>query len=1082
DHAACPDPDTLAAFAEGKLKRQEMPPILAHLTGCVRCTAAVEAVNEDVIGETQKPSTTIGRGWWLMAAAIVIVMLALPAVRELLSRRSPLARLVALAPTSARVVEPRLSGGFGWAAYAGADRAVGEKTDTKQMKLAGAAGDLVERADRDRGADAQHAAGVAMVLIEKPEDAIPRLEAAAGKSSDARTWSDLAAARYAAASQLGRASLYPMALAAADTALRADPKLPEALFNRALILERLGLMDEARQAWQRYLEVDPSSQWATEARARLADLPHSTRRSQFDRERPLLEEAAARGDTGAVHKYVDAHRDRARAYAETEYLGRWGDAFQRNDAAGADRWLSIARGIGNALTELSGDGLTREAVQSIDRATAEQRRSLAAAHVAYRGGRIAYSRRDLDTAQRDLQRAGELFDAGHDPMAMAARFYAAGVRLARGETADARIALERVRSEADSHPAFITLGAHIRWELGRIHLLDDDFSGAAQVLGEGAAMFQRTGERANEAFVEVMRARALAFMGRADDEWLARIRAFAALSAEGESELLTASLDAAMRSELHDSRGDAALAISDLGLATARTGGKPVLVLDALVNQVFLLSSTGHPEEALRAARQAELTARGAGDDPTMRARYLADVAAATGAALAANDPRGAATSLTQAIAFYTQHNLPFALPQPLLLRARCASRTGDAAAAMRDLEEGMAIVEHGGEGQDGLQDGLLDPEHALFTDAIRIRVDRGDTAGAFALAERSRRGSDTIANLQRRLAGSGVAVLEISVLPGEVVTFAVTENDSGVGRRARSSETLPALAGQSVSENGTAAASVLYDDLIRPVEAILGNARTVIIIPATTLRSAAFSALYDGTSRRYLIERFAVATAASSSSLQRDAVARNNVSMAAISLPSAGATDSAALPDGAREIGDIVSMYRNAQSISPGGATLAALHRAASTADVLHITGHTESQPNGGDHALLLTGGAGTGVERVSSKTILASMPTHSALVVLAACETLRPPASAATHALSLGEAFSAAGATDVVGTLAPVGDRDARLLFTEFHRQVANGARPVDALRTVQQEAIAADPERGGRRSWRAVALLTRRIPAPK
>ena len=54
-----------------------------------------------------------------------------------------------------------------------------------------------------------------------------------------------------------------------------------------------------------------------------------------------------------------------------------------------------------------------------------------------------------------------------------------------------------------------------------------------------------------------MRARALAFMGRADDEWLARIRAFAALSAEGESELLAASLDAAMRSELHRDHGDA---------------------------------------------------------------------------------------------------------------------------------------------------------------------------------------------------------------------------------------------------------------------------------------------------------------------------------------------------------------------------------------------------------------------------------------------------------------------------------------------------------------------------------------------
>jgi CHAT domain-containing protein len=199
---------------------------------------------------------------------------------------------------------------------------------------------------------------------------------------------------------------------------------------------------------------------------------------------------------------------------------------------------------------------------------------------------------------------------------------------------------------------------------------------------------------------------------------------------------------------------------------------------------------------------------------------------------------------------------------------------------------------------------------------------------------------------------------------------------------------------------------------------------------------------------------------------------------VAAISLPSAGATDSAALPDGAREVDEIIAAYRNAQSIPPARATLAALRSAAAGADVLHVTGHTESQPDGGDHALLVTGGSGIGVERVSSKTILAFPPAHGGIVVLAACETLRPPASAATHALSLGEAFSAAGAIDVVGTLAPIGDRDARRLFTAFHRQLASGARPADALRTAQQEAIA----NGDRHSWRAVALLTRRIPAPR
>ena len=253
DHyATCPDADTLAAFAEGKLARSEMPPILAHVHDCVRCMAAVEAVSDGVVRASGAP-----RYWLLAAAAVfVVALLAIPVMRELASRRSPMSRLVALAPRSERHVEPRLTGGFAWAAYGGAERATDAKPDAARLKLAGAAGELVEKADRDGDAEAQHAAGIAMLLVEAPADAIPRLEAAAAKSKDAKTWSDLAAARYAAASRLGRASLYPMALAAADAALRADPSLAEALFNRALILERLGLTEEARRAWTRYLEVD----------------------------------------------------------------------------------------------------------------------------------------------------------------------------------------------------------------------------------------------------------------------------------------------------------------------------------------------------------------------------------------------------------------------------------------------------------------------------------------------------------------------------------------------------------------------------------------------------------------------------------------------------------------------------------------------------------------------------------------------------------------------------------------------------------------------------------------------------------
>jgi len=66
-----------------------------------------------------------------------------------------------------------------------------------------------------------------------------------------------------------------------------------------------------------------------------------------------------------------------------------------------------------------------------------------------------------------------------------------------------------------------------------------------------------------------------------------------------------------------------------------------------------------------------------------------------------------------------------------------------------------------------------------------------------------------------------------------------------------------------------------------------------------------------------------------------------------------------------------------------------------------------------------------------------------------------------------------SLAGATDVVGTLTPIADTDARELFLSIHRHLAAGDVPAEAVRAAQREAIARHSD-----AWRAVASLTRCI----
>ena len=179
-----------------------------------------------------------------------------------------------------------------------------------------------------------------------------------------------------------------------------------------------------------------------------------------------------------------------------------------------------------------------------------------------------------------------------------------------------------------------------------------------------------------------------------------------------------------------------------------------------------------------------------------------------------------------------------------------------------------------------------------------------------------------------------------------------------------------------------------------------------------------------------------------------------------------------ALLPGVRDELSEIAASYPRGATLLPEGTTFAELARAVRGGDdVVHVAGHTERMHGNDDSALLF----GTG-EAVSGRTVAAASIPKDAVVVLAACETLRRPQSPQHRTLSIGEGFLAAGASDVVGTLAPIADQSAKTLFGEVHRRLAAGADAASAVRDAQLAAIArGDVPPAG---WRGVAVLTTRI----
>ena len=103
------------------------------------------------------------------------------------------------------------------------------------------------------------------LTMRDPQKASEVLSAVANSGSDPALLNDLAVALLAS----GRQDDRKRAKDFLEQIVARDPNRAEAWFNLGLAAEATGDVTRAREAWTHYLTLDPSSSWASEARARL---------------------------------------------------------------------------------------------------------------------------------------------------------------------------------------------------------------------------------------------------------------------------------------------------------------------------------------------------------------------------------------------------------------------------------------------------------------------------------------------------------------------------------------------------------------------------------------------------------------------------------------------------------------------------------------------------------------------------------------------------------------------------------------------------------------------------------------------
>lgn len=270
------DSESLAAFVDGRLGREEREAVTQHLQTCEECQGFVReaaAFEQEEEAVAKKP----GRTWWAVAAAVVVVLAVAPFVPGFLHRRE-LAKgtqqlFAAIADSKERVIEARFGGQHSYAKLKPTMRhGGGDEKSIEEMLVEGKASELAFDSTDDTSPAGRRAAALAEVfngdqrksLDNKSKSALEILNGIPNEARNAVIWNDIAALNY-------RLNNFSDALVAVEEAIRLDPKMAEAMFNRVLILHKLGKADDATKALNSYLAADPDSEWAAEAQKKLSE-------------------------------------------------------------------------------------------------------------------------------------------------------------------------------------------------------------------------------------------------------------------------------------------------------------------------------------------------------------------------------------------------------------------------------------------------------------------------------------------------------------------------------------------------------------------------------------------------------------------------------------------------------------------------------------------------------------------------------------------------------------------------------------------------------------------------------------------
>ncbi|MBI3427640.1 MAG: CHAT domain-containing protein [Acidobacteria bacterium] len=885
-----------------------------------------------------------------------------------------------------------------------------------------------------------------------------------------------------------------------EQALKLHPNYPAAVFNRALCLQEMYLPRQAIEEWKKYLQLDPKSPWADEARRRLAELektPSNISKSEDELYQDYLKDPA--NDERTFDLFCQSYSTTGNGITE-RLLDELLAARQNGDTTKATHRQQLLERLGVLIYQRTTDPYVRDVARYYRKTTRAQQSLLLRARQHLNDGRNLRTT-SQQKAAANYETAIALFRQVRDECE---------VKMTTCLLARSHLRQSNLRKSRELFGDLAASSNSYLWLRG------ESLNGIAEYYQELDWLDKSV--RSNQLALSVAKLisntnliivcrGALAIVCNDLGDW--------EQSLTYQEQTLNAIQQQKNGRQQHWSTANrTALNLFILGFQSAAIAyQQEALSIEQEIGHALQLSRTYTQLGAIlgKEARYAEATTilkRAVSIGASLKnEKQGISIQAHSGLFLAdlqrkADDFAAALQSYERVISLNRQlENTAddFEIYRGKALTEIALGRTEQ---AKRDLTRALVIFEknHNQTFSEKERTAFFDKEYEIFdvaigfayADNVRTALDLSEKGRARSLLEllKSTRPLPSVAPIpvadrsqplnsravQRRL-GNSTSLLEFACLPDRLLVWGVSASELTHHQQAISLPSLEqkvhaflqALTEKNPTAQSQAAAlsAELYQILLEPLEPFLTRAEIVCIVPDKVLHHLPFAALFSARQQKYLIENHALITAPSASVFllcterARRQPAKRNDRLLAVGNPRFDQTRYPQLADLAAaesETRDVAQNYADSRVLNAEQATEQAVKAELKRASILHLATHgVIDQHSPANSRLLLTKPAEGDEEDGALRAYeIAQMRLPiTRLAVLSACQSGVERFYRGEGLIGLSRAFLAAGVPAVVASFWPVDSEVTAVLMADFHQQFKTHSAS-QALRRAQLDLL--------------------------